>query len=665
MKKISGYLSIRNKILLLPFLAISALFILFFISKFFMERNIFLLSQIENHFVPALELERDMEYLLTEMQRTMQDSVAAADEEKLYETEAIYDALLSLCEKGDENSFFKQEYKQKFHSELTDYFKLARETSLLLIKGKQLDEVLINNLNMMQEQYNTLKMKLQSETKRAKHEVSNSFSTALNNNKRSEMIMNIVIASCIILLGLISLFLIKSIIRPLQKLVEATNRIAEGDLTREINIRTSDELSMLGNAMEHMRRELGDFYQRLEYLVEKRTCQLRQSQKLEALGKMAGGTAHEFNNILAIILGALELIIKDLPGGTKQKQQLKQAYKTGERGRELVKEILVFSRSSQKETVSLKLDHVIQNAVKIIEPTLPSNIILSSHIQPSTFHISGNTLQIEQIIINLCNNAVQAMIKDRGIIDVHLDEVKADSIDSVFPGLSDRYYARIIIRDNGSGIPPDIQNHIFDPFFTTKEVGKGTGLGLSVVLGIVQQYGGKIRVKSKLGKGSDFEIVFPGTNTRANTFNGHLKNFKKPENRDNKAGNFKKKQILIVDNDVLSMKLPVMGLEKMGYDVILIGETSKAFAIFIDAPHKFDLVIVKLSMPEIDGIELGRKIRDIRKDIQILLCMEPHEILENKTAKALGITKLIHKPVTIRKLTQIVREIFGTSQIGI
>jgi len=188
----------------------------------------------------------------------------------------------------------------------------------LLIEGRQLDETLIGNLKTMSEQYNALKIQLQSKTARAKKEVSISFSTALDNSKHSETMMNVVILICVVIMGLLSLFLIRSIINPLKNLVNATNRIARGDLACEISVGTDDELEMLGNAMERMRKELQEFYQKLEDLVEKRTRQLRQSQKLEALGKMAGGTAHEFNNILAIILGAMELVLEGLPDGSNK-----------------------------------------------------------------------------------------------------------------------------------------------------------------------------------------------------------------------------------------------------------------------------------------------------------------------------------------------------------
>jgi signal transduction histidine kinase len=335
-----------------------------------------------------------------------------------------------------------------------------------------------------------------------------------------------------IFMSFLAFFLIRSIVRPLRSLMNATNRIAGGDLNHEISVRTDDELEMLGNAMERMRQELSEFYKGLEDLVEKRTRQLRQSQKLEALGKMAGGTAHEFNNILAIMLGAMELVIQKLPDGSKAKQQLEQAYTTGERGRELVKEILIFSRSSQTEVVPHKLDKILENAAKAIQPTLPHGMAIHTHIQPSTCYVSGKALQIEQIIINLCNNAAHAMIKEKGMFDIRLDEVDSSALGIRYSEFTASTYVRILISDNGSGIPPDIQNHIFDPFFTTKEVGKGTGLGLSVVHGIVLQYGGKISVKSELGKGTTFEIIFPAVRKRSGATVPKVEQTKKMNSED-------------------------------------------------------------------------------------------------------------------------------------
>jgi PAS domain S-box-containing protein len=793
MKMMFKNITLKYKILIMSLLEISALLLLFFVSQIFMERNTTLLSHIENSFVPALELGRDLEQMLTEIQRSMQDAVGAADKDAFPTIDTLYNKFLQLFEKGQTNPFFEAKKLDPLKSEFQGYYVLARKTSLQLIEGRSLDEELIGNLGMMRERYNSIKTQLQSKTTQAKNEVSASFSTALKNSRRSAIIMNIIIISCSILLGGLSLFLSQSITGPLRSLVDATNRIAHGDLTQKIIVHSNDELAVLGNAMERMRGELQQFYQRLEHLVNERTqslqeseerfrqvvtsisdhiytgelsedgewitryhspniepltgyrhekfmedsyfwpslifpddkpavdvqltrffsgqnseveyrlihkngtivwvrdsgrleshtgqknkivygvvsditqrkqaeekqaqlqAQLRQAQKLEAIGKLAGGTAHEFNNILAILLGTMELTMDNLPEDSPERIRLEQAYKTGERGRDLVQQILVFSRSSQQALQPLQFAPILQNTIKVVQSTLPPTVRLHQHIDPACSPVLANPLQIEQVVINLCKNAVQAMDKRGGSVEIALEEVAPSSASPHFSELSENSYVKLTISDNGSGMSPDVKNRIFDPFFTTKEVGKGTGLGLSVVHGIIQQHGGKIRVESELGKGTTFEIAFPVVQESTQSKTVEETPSAQPQKDHRKLG--EGKHILIVDNDPESLKLPIMALKKLNYRVTVISESREALNRIRTDSQQFDVVITALTMPEMTGTDLCREAMRIRPDIPLILCTEAYESVETRTAEEVGIVRFLQKPLKIRQLTQTLREV--------
>ena len=791
-------LKLKNKILLTSLLEIIALFLLFFVSQFFMERNTDLLSEIESNFVPALELGRDMEQMLIEIQRTMQYAVAASDEDSFKTSDQLYKNLIRLFDKGDENSFFKMKGLNLLKNEFKDYYSIARQNSMFLVKGNTLDEELINDLKNMKEQYNSIKNRLKDNTVQAKKEVSVSFSKALINSKNSAIIMNAIIISFAFLLGSLTLFISRSITKPLNRLVASTKRIAKGDLDHKIAIQTGDELEVLGNAMDRMRMDLLEFYQELEHLVDERTLQLqesesrfrnvissisdyiymvelaedgtwmgrylspkiesltgyppdsfindtrlwfslilpedqsiflnhfhhlkekenseveyrlvrsgkeevwvrdsglvkkrkdqksiivygvvsditerknseserikleeqlRQSQKLEAFGKLAGGTAHEFNNILAIILAAMELVLDELPEDSHQKQRLEQAYKTGERGQELIKEILIFSRSSQKEVTVLDLGKILNNVGKNIIPTLPYNVKLVNNIDHPQTYVLGNSLQIEQIIINLCNNSVHAFKGKNGTIKISLEQIKSTQLCLQFPDLPFGMYARIVVSDNGSGIPPDIKNQIFEPFFTTKDVGKGTGLGLSVVHGIVRQYGGRIAVQSESGTGTAFEILFPVTQQKTTSQVPSEDNSSNKDTSSTQSG--KTKHILIIEDDRKSIRIPVLALKKLKYTLSIISESNEAVTSFKADPQLYDLVIAKQSMPEMTGIKICKKLKNIRNNIPLILYMEEHETIETEPTGKSGILRYFNKPLKVRQLTQAVREIIGSSR---
>lgn len=244
-------------------------------------------------------------------------------------------------------------------------------------------------------------------------------------------------------------------------------------------------------------------------ILERKRIEAELQKALGTINKLAGSMAHELNNILAIILGSLELVIDDLTDRPSIQARLEQIHNTTIRGCGLVKEILTYSRSAQYKLYPLKLDQIFQDIIRMIQPTLPPAVTIHYHFDLQGQAVLVSPLHIEQILINLCKNAADAIGDRKGSIEISLEEIEYAAPPPQLPDLSKGTYVRFTVQDDGEGIAPDHKENIFTPFFTTKEVGKGTGLGLSVVHGIVQQYGGEISVVSELGQGTTLEILLP------------------------------------------------------------------------------------------------------------------------------------------------------------
>ncbi len=534
--------TLKHKILMLPCFALGALLLLFLVSQFFMERNTALLAHIESSFVPALEVGRDLAQRLTEIQRSMQDAVAAADEERLFKADSLYDEFLQLFERGQKNPFFNAKKLEQLNREFQEYYVLARKTSLHLIEGRSLDEDLIGELETMRERYNSVKAQLQSKTSQAKEDVSTSFAAALRNSRRSAMIMNVIIISCTLLFGGVSFYISRSITSPLSDLVKATDRIAQGDLTQKIVVRSGDEVAVLGNAMERMRVErkhveeaLKQAHEELERRVEERTsqlveinkqmkreieerkraekslksaqAQLIQSGKLASIGELAAGIAHELNQPLMVIRTTGQFIRRSLDKGTVGVDALKEHFEPIDRNTRrmmnIINHLRAFSRQSQGEFSPLNVNRLIEESFLMIGEQLRlHNIEVQKNLTPNPPKVLGNVNQLEQVVLNLLTNARDAIEakggKEPGQIEI---------VSRVFS--DDNPWVEILIKDSGDGISEDTLKNIFDPFFTTKEVGKGTGLGLSISYGIIQEHQGEIEVVESSPAGTTFRMKLP------------------------------------------------------------------------------------------------------------------------------------------------------------
>ncbi len=397
---------------------------------------------------------------------------------------------------------------------------------------------------------------------------------------------------------------------------------------------------------------LSDITERKRAEAEKAKLEfrLRQAQSMEAIGTLAGGIAHDFNNILFPILGYTEMTMDDLPSNSMAYQNLSEVLKAALRAKELVNQILTFSRQRENEKMILKIQPVVKEALKLIRSTLPTTIELSQNIDPNCNPVLADPTQIHQIIMNLCTNAYHAMQDHGGLLEVTLTEAKLGADDlRAYPGSLPGTYLKLSVSDTGIGIAKDILERIFDPFFTTKPVGKGTGLGLSVVHGIVKQMGGHIRVYSEPGKGTVFHVYMPAAE------NENISDRKTAVSDESVPTG--SERILLTDDEVPILNMLRQMLEELGYRVIPYADSSEAFKAFEKMPDSFDLVITDMTMPNMTGAQLAKKILEIRADMPIILCTGFSEQINGAKSEEFGIKGYLMKPVIRSEMAKMIRKV--------
>ncbi len=374
--------------------------------------------------------------------------------------------------------------------------------------------------------------------------------------------------------------------------------------------------------------------------------QLQQSQKMEAIGTLAGGIAHDFNNILSSVFGYTELALEDVGKGTRLKKNLESVLTAGERARDLVQQILTFSRQGEKTFSPIQVKFITKEALKLLRATLPSTIEVRQDIQSDSL-VLGDPTQIHQVLLNLCVNADHAMREKGGILEVTLVDVELDSrFTNQHPDMKPGTHLRLMVKDAGCGIPSHLLDRIFDPFFTTKDKGEGTGMGLSVVHGIVKAHGGTITVQSELGKGAIFNVFFPV-----------IEKIVEKEAPMEKALSTGIERILFVDDEMLLVTLGKQMLEPLGYEVTTRTSSIEALELFKAHPNRFDLVMTDMTMPNLPGDELALKIAEIRPGIPVILCTGfSHKITEEK-AKEMGINAFLLKPILKGVMAETVRRV--------
>ena len=374
---------------------------------------------------------------------------------------------------------------------------------------------------------------------------------------------------------------------------------------------------------------------------------LHQSQKMEAIGTLAGGIAHDFNNILSAIIGYTQLAEYDIPDESKARGSLTEVLNASRRAKDLVKQILAFSRQANQEQKPLQISHIAKEVLNLMRASLPSTIEIRRNIESDLNTVLADPTQIHQVLMNLCTNAAYDMKDSVGVLDVSLANVTIDSnFTAKHPQLGNGAYVRLTVSDTGHGMSDEVMDHIFDPYFTTKEKGGGTGLGLAVVHGIMKSHGGAITVESEVGKGSTFNVYLPAIEREV------------VKERDTAelipTGH---QRILFVDDEPALVDIGKKMLEHLGHEVITRTSSLEAVEAFRNWPDKFDLVITDKTMPQMTGFDLAKELKHIRPDIPILLCTGFSDTTDSDKVKAMGISGLVMKPIVRREMAESIKQV--------
>jgi len=380
--------------------------------------------------------------------------------------------------------------------------------------------------------------------------------------------------------------------------------------------------------------------------AEKRKLEIQviQMQKMEAIGALAGGIAHDFNNILTAILGYSDLARKDLGPGSPVLRRIDEIVRASQRARDLVRQILTFSRKTSHDRQPVDIDPIVEEALKLIEVSIPKNITIERHIGTGMKQVLADPTQIHQVVMNLCTNAAHAM-PEGGLLEVRLGFRQIEGDDpGCSPELSPGPYVELMVRDTGYGMSPDIVDKVFDPFFTTKPPGDGTGMGLAVVHGIVKSHGGAISVSSTPGRGTSFFVHLPVVSQM---------DIIEDEASGTDPG---KLRILLVDDEESLVRLWREVLESMGFNVETRTSAMEAHELFASEPDRFDLIVTDYAMPGMTGLELSQSVLRIRPDIPIILCTGFSHMMGESFARKMGVREFVLKPIVRQDMARIIRK---------
>ncbi|MCB2180675.1 MAG: response regulator [Desulfobulbaceae bacterium] len=376
--------------------------------------------------------------------------------------------------------------------------------------------------------------------------------------------------------------------------------------------------------------------------------QLNQAQKMEAIGTLAGGIAHDFNNILTAILGYSELILEELPEESMHRVYQEQIFKSSIRAKDLVQQILTFSRQTKQKRTPIFFHLIIKEALKLLRSSIPSTIEIREDINTKAGMVLADPTQLHQIVMNLVTNAYYSMRESGGVLAIGLNACQIEQNDHLLMALDlpAGIYVRLEVSDTGCGMDKQTQDKIFEPYYTTRATGEGTGLGLAIVHGIVKNYGGHISVYSEPGKGATFRVYLPQINAKHDT--------KPTANKECPHGT---ERILLVDDEAPIANMQQNVLKSLGYQIRSFTHSEELLRTFQDAPDDYDLIITDMTMPDLTGPELSQKLLAIRSDIPIILCTGFSELIDKEKAAALGTKGYLLKPFSKIELAEAVRKV--------
>jgi PAS domain S-box-containing protein len=373
---------------------------------------------------------------------------------------------------------------------------------------------------------------------------------------------------------------------------------------------------------------------------------LRQAQKMEAIGTLAGGVAHDFNNVLGIIVVNTELVMYEIPEETQAHENLEEIMKACLRARDMVRQILAFSRKDEARTKPVMIGPLVKESIKLFRSFVPDNVDIVQDIQAESDIVMADPTQIHQILMNLYNNAAYVLKETGGTIGIRLKNIDVpDDKSSECPGLTRGRYLKLSVSDTGQGIQPEILERIFEPYFTTKKFGEGSGMGLAIAHGIVKSHGGNITVESEPGKGAVFNVILPVVEADIR--------FEEEYEMFCPSGT---ERILFVDDEKPITDAMNIMLSRLGYIVTSCTSSVESLRLFRENRDSFDLIITDLVMPHMTGVELAKEVSCLRPDMPIILCTGYSEMIDDEMINLAGIKYRTTKPLLMSEMANMIRE---------
>lgn len=400
---------------------------------------------------------------------------------------------------------------------------------------------------------------------------------------------------------------------------------------------------MVAGNQERLEADVAARTQELEREIAERKLveqELLHAQKMEAIGVLAGGVAHDFNNILGVIIGYTQICLGKTAGDDPQSERLEQIFAAALRGRDLVAQLMTFSRQTGETKKRFYLETVVKEVMTFMRATLPATLRIETTVAVERGLIDADPTQIHQLIMNLCANAAQAMRDAGGLLSVGLSRAPLEPEAAQALDLSPGDYYLLQVDDTGAGIPPETLERIFDPFFTTKQPGEGTGLGLSVAHGVVVRNQGAVRVDSAVGRGTRFRVWLPAARE------GETPEKSAPSPVDSKGEG----RILLVDDETTLLNIGTQLLEELGFEAVVREDPQAAWELFQNEPDQFTAVITDMTMPGMTGKTLGEKILALRPETRVIITTGYSDAINEDIARRTGFARLMYKPVTLQEL---------------
>ncbi len=441
------------------------------------------------------------------------------------------------------------------------------------------------------------------------------------------------------------------ITKPFRK-EEVLARLKIHFVMRQLHLQLQETRKTLDDEVSLRTRELKKSNEQLKKeLIEQKRMEkiLKQAQKMEAVSTLSRGIAHDFNNILSIIIGYCDLAaMENVSESSTLGSSLEKIHTAAFRAKELVQHLLTFCRETDQDKRHIRIAPILNSVISFMKPDFPSSIELKMDLKEETGTVLADTAKIQQLILNLCQNAVQAMAETGGKLTIGLKSVFLDLEQaSDTPNMASGHYARILIQDTGPGMDPEIIERVFDPYFTTKEPGEGTGLGLAVAFGIAVSHGGTILVESLPGEGSSFEVLLPLHQTEQDGPDTGI-------DPDLPRGSG---HVMFIDDEESLVDFGKIVLGRAGYTVEGYTGSIEALEAFKKDPQKYDLVITDHIMPKLQGLDLAGKMLEIRNALPVLLCTGTRSEQLVEHAKAAGIMEILQKPIPMKTLIKTINRI--------